>query len=254
MHSRFSLSFLLSVILYYGCVQDKSITPTDPGNPGTIHDSVFALTIPEPSDLTFTLTGSSFYTVSDNTGKIYEISKKGDVLKTFDFSGSDPEGICIDRTNGDIFVAQEQLNQIVQLSSAGILKQTLTLSGYQSTANSSFEGISKNGDTLYVVKEKDPGLLIKFHLITKNWSSISLSFAPDFSAISYDSTDNTLWILSDESHSLFHCDLQGRPFSKQIVEVTQPEGIAIDHAANSAWIVGDSDKKLFKIVLKQINL
>ncbi|MCX6327509.1 MAG: SdiA-regulated domain-containing protein [Bacteroidia bacterium] len=248
-------SLLILAEIPGACVRDEVFTPDDPGNNGTIRDSVFVLTIPEPSDLTFTSTNNSFFTVSDNTGNIYEISKKGDVLKTFDFTGNDLEGVCIDKINGDIYVAQERLGQIVQLSSTGSVKQTITLANYKpADTNSSLEGISKNGDTLYIVKEKNPGLLIKFHLITKSWSSISLSFALDFSAISYDASDNTLWILSDESHALFHCDLQGNPFSKQNVEVTQPEGIAIDHVANSVWVVGDSDKKLFKIVLKQINL
>jgi uncharacterized protein YjiK len=238
------------------CVRDDVFKPTDPDGNDTIpHDSVFSLSVLEPSDLTFTPSGSTFYTVSDNTGKVYEISKKGVTIKSFDFVGNDLEGVCIDKVNGDIYVVEERLGQIDQLSSTGIVKQTLKLSGYTpADVNSSLEGVSKNGDTLYIIKEKDPGLLIKLHLVTKNWTSKTLSFALDYSSISFDATDNTLWILSDESKTLFHCDLNGNPFSKQIVDVSQPEGIAIDHVANCAWIVGDSDKKLFKIILKQINL
>ena len=249
-------NFILALLplLCWACVRDEVAIPDDP-NQEVVRDSVFDLTILEPSDLTFTASGSSFLTVSDNTGKIYELSKKGDVLKTFDFVGTDLEGICIDKTNGDMYVAEEKKSQIVQLSSLGILKQTLKLPNYQtSDTNSSFEGLSKNGDTLYIVKEKNPGLLIKFNLVSKIWTSVSLTFALDYSAISYDASDKTLWILSDESQTLFHCDLNGKPFSKQTVNVTQPEGIAIDHLANCAWLVGDIDKRLFKIILKQITL
>lgn len=254
MLKKTSLVLALGMILCWSCVRDEVAIPDDT-NHEVARDSVFDLTIPEPSDLTFTASGNSFYTVSDNTGRIYEISKKGDVLNTIDFVGSDLEGICIDKANGDLFVAEEKKSQIVQLSSSGVLKQTLTLSNYLPTdANSSFEGLSKNGDTLYIVKEKNPGLLIKFNLVTKNWSSVPLTFALDYSAISYDATDKTLWILSDESQTLFHCDLSGKPFSKQLINVTQPEGIAIDHLANCAWVVGDIDKRLFKLILKQTTL
>lgn len=248
-------SLIILTGLFDACVSDEVYTPGDQDNNDTISDSTFTMTILEPSDLTFTSSNNSFYTVSDNTGKIYEISKKGITLKSFDFVGSDLEGICIDKVNGDIYVVQERLSQIVQLSSEGVVKQTLTLVNYQAAdANNNFEGITKNGDTLYIVKEKNPGLFIKYQLSNKEWSATALSFALDFSAITFDASDNSLWILSDESHALFHCDLKGNPFSKQSVDVSQPEGIAIDHDANSAWIVGDSDKKLFKIVLKQINL
>lgn len=254
MFKKINFLLLLGMTLCWACVRDDIVSPTDTSN-GILHDSVFNLTILEPSDLTFTANGNSFFTVSDNTGKIYEISKKGDVLHTFDFVGRDLEGICIDNVNGDIYVAEEKRSEIVQLSSLGFTKQTFLLSNYKtSDVNSSFEGISKNGDTLYIVKEKNPGLLIKFNLVTKNWTSVQLTFALDYSAISYDASDKTLWILSDESRTLFHCDLSGNPFSKQIIKVNQPEGIAIDHNANCAWLVGDSDKKLLKINLKQITL
>jgi len=254
MLKKICLVLALGMILCWACVRDEVVIPDDT-NHEIVGDSVFYLTILEPSDLTFTAGGNSFLTVSDNTGKIYEISKKGAILKTFDFVGSDLEGICIDKANGDVYVAEEKKSQIVQLSSTGSLKQTLKLSNYQPIdTNSSFEGISKNGDTLYIVKEKNPGLLIKLNLVTKSWTSVPLTFALDYSAISYDATDKTLWILSDESQTLFHCDLNGKPFSKQTINVTQPEGIAIDHLANCAWLVGDTDKKLFKIILKQITL
>jgi uncharacterized protein YjiK len=251
---------LYSFLILFGnlsaCVRDDVYKPNDPdGNDTIARDSAFSMTVLEPSDLTFTPSGNTFYTVSDNTGKVYEISKKGVTIKSLDFVGNDLEGVCIDKVNGDIYVAEERLSQIDQLSSSGVVKHTLKLSGYTpADVNSNFEGVSKNGDTLYIIKEKNPGLLIKFHLVTKIWSSKTLSFALDYSSISYDASDSTLWVLSDESHTLYHCDLKGNPFSKQSVDVSQPEGIAIDHATNCAWIVGDSDKKLFKIILKQVNL
>jgi len=243
----------VSIVIFASCVRDDKYNSVDPND--TLRNSTYNLSVLEPSDLTFTLTGNSFYSVSDNTGKIYEISKTGSTIKAFDFTGDDLEGICIDNSNGDIYVAEESTNHIIRLSSTGELIQTITLSGYQSSdVNSGFEGVSKNADTLYIVKEKNPGLLIKYNMSTNNWTSSTLTFALDYSSISYDATDNSLWILSDESHSLFHCNLKGKPISKQTVGVSQPEGVAIDHSSGYVWIVGDSDKKLFKIVLKQINL
>ncbi len=236
------------------CIIDDMAPPDDISN-GSSKDSIFNLSIIEPSDLTFTVGKNTFLTVSDNTGKVYEISRSGDLISTLDFTGIDLEGICVDTLTGDVYVAQERLSQIVHLSPTGVIKETLTLTGYiTADANSNFEGVSKNGDTLYIVKEKNPGLLIKYNLATKNWTSTTLTFALDYSAITYDAVDKTLWIMSDESHTLFHCNLNGKALTKQSISVLQPEGIVIDHKANCAWVVGDSDKKLFKIILKQLTL
>jgi uncharacterized protein YjiK len=189
--------------------------------------------------------------VSDNTGKIYKLSFKGEVLDELPFVGKDLEGITIDKSNGNIYVVEEGLQHIDCLNQYGTLINTIsTVQVYTSNSGSGFEGIAKNGDTLYIVFEKSPGLLIKYHIPSDTWTETSLTFANDYSDITYDETDKTLCILSDESKSINHCNLTGTLIASQSIDVAQPEGIAIDRTKKIAWIVSDQGNKLHRIILK----
>ncbi|HEX4965397.1 MAG TPA: SdiA-regulated domain-containing protein [Thermoanaerobaculia bacterium] len=77
-----------------------------------------------------------------------------------------------------------------------------------SDPNSGLEGITWDGSSFFVIKEKGPGLMIK---ISANLSTITackvLTFSgQDYSDISYDSTRQRFWIVSDEASSLYLFD------------------------------------------------
>ena len=212
------------------------------------------LLIPEPSDLVFSTNKQNLYTVSDNTGMIYNISFEGKALSELPFKGSDLEGITIDPNTGEFYVCEERTRYIIHLNSEGKALDTIkNIQIPEADPNGGLEGISKNGDTLYIINEKSPGLLIKYHIPSKTWKSINLTFAFDYSAIMYDISDNTLWILSHESKKLFHCTNSGKPFSFQEFDILQAEGVAVDRNTNTIWIVSDNDNQLYKISLSQTN-
>jgi len=214
-------------------------------------DTVVNLAVEEPSDLAFTFKKDALFTVSDYTGKIYKISFEGKTLSELPFIGSDLEGIDLDKSNGDIYTVEEGLQRIDHLSSQGILIDNITTVKINtSDADVGFEGIAKNKDTLYVLFEKNPGLLIKYHIPSNTWSQKELNFALDYSGIFFDDSDSSLWIVSHESATLFHCTIGGEVINSQPIDVKQAEGIAIDRKRNVAWIVSDSDAKLHRIVLK----
>jgi uncharacterized protein YjiK len=214
-------------------------------------DTVIELSISEPSGLALSVNKDALYTVSDFTGKIYRISFDGKLLNELPFAGVDMEGIDVDKESGEIYTVEEGLQRIDHLSQQGILLDNITSINIQAPDNDTgFEGIAKNKDTLYILFEKNPGLLIKYHIPSKNWTQKTLSFALDYSGIDYDDSDNTLWIVSHESAMLYHCNLSGSVIKSQPIDIKQAEGVAIDRKKNVAWIVSDSNSKLHRIVLK----
>lgn len=249
--------FTYSLFLLYaaaetftGCFSDSSIKASqDPHKKGQ-EESVFQLQVHEPSGLSFSTSKNALYVVSDKNGGIYMIDFTGTVLEKVPFGGYDLEGIDVDKTNGDIWVVAERSQNIYHLRGNGELIEKITDVKIGTKNNTGFEGIAKNGDILYILIEKNPGTLIDYKISTKKWDHRKLDFAKDYSGIDYDTSDNTLWIVSDESKTLNHCQLDGTLISSREIDVNQAEGVAVDRAAKIAWIVSDAGSKLHKIILK----
>jgi uncharacterized protein YjiK len=239
------------VITLTGCYNNNSGKAPNDHKKKEKGDSVFNLTVREPSGLAFSVSKDALYVVSDKNGKIYKISLKGEEIEKLPFQGNDLEGIDVDKNNGEIWVAEERKQHILHLSSKGELINKITDIHVDTRNNSGFEGIAKNGDTLYILIEKDPGILIKYDILTRLWDKYKLDFAKDFSGIDYDTTDNTLWIVSDESETLNHCNMDGILISSQKIDVKQAEGVAVDRQKSIAWIVSDGGNSLHKIIIKE---
>jgi uncharacterized protein YjiK len=242
------LIYVLVLLITNSCVRDESYGGDKP--PVEQTDTVINLTILEPSGLAFNQSKDALYTVSDNSGKVYKISLKGEVLQELSFVGVDLEGIDVDKLNGEIWVVEEGLQKIDHLTTEGTLINSITSVHVNTISSSGFEGIAKNGDVLYILIEKSPGTLIAYHISTNTWTQYSLSFASDFSGIDYDITDNTLWIVSHESKTLNHCTLTGSLIASQLLDVEQAEGVAINRQDSIAWIVSDQGNKLHRIKIK----
>jgi uncharacterized protein YjiK len=247
------IGILISVFTetYKGCIANTESQNSRVDVKADLSDVSFPLNIREPSGLSFSVSGDALYVVSDKSGGIYRIDFTGEVLDKLPFHGHDLEGIEVDKENGDIWVVEERKQNILHLSKSGELIETITDIKAETKHNSGLEGIAKNGDILYLLTEKDPGLLIVYNISSKKQHHIKLDFAKDYSGIDYDATDNTLWIVSDESQTLNHCTIEGKLISGQKIDVMQAEGVAVDRAAGICWIVSDGDSKLHKIKLKE---
>ena len=237
--------------IFTGCLSDTSGEVSKDKKHKGQSGTVFELIIREPSGLSFSASGDFLYVVSDKNGGVYQIDFTGEVLEKLPFQGHDLEGIEVDKTTGEIWLVEERMQNILHLSSSGELIERITEVKVDTKNNAGFEGITKNGDILYILVEKDPGLLIKYNILSKKWDHHKLDFAKDYSGIDYDSSDNTLWIVSHESATLTHCTTKGKFISSQDIDVKQAEGVAVDRAAKIAWIVSDAGSKLHKITLKE---
>ena len=205
------------------------------------------------SGLTLGRDGKSFLAVSDKYG-IYNIDTTGSLIRKLPYNGSnDFEGVTVNQSNGLIYLADEASMSIFQLSGDEQLVTTVAhIIIDNGVNNKGIEGIAYGNDTLYVVNQESPTMLIKFALGSRTETTRNpVSFAQFLSDICFDRTDNSLWICDSQQKIIFHCDLSGNVIASQEIDyVDKAEAIAIDRPNNIAWIGCDATGKLYKIKLK----
>jgi len=187
-----------------------------------------------------------FLTVSDSLSIIYLIDKKGRIIRELEYVGDNTEGITYDPQTYEIFVVEENTNEIVQLDTIGHEVNRFAVPLDNKVKRHGLEGITYNptNDHLYVVSEKLPGLLFE---ITKEGIVINtyeLNFADDYSSVFYDENNNLLWILSDDSKTLSRCNMQGSRQKTWQTGVKKGEGVVVDSQANRVYIVTDKNSVL----------
>jgi uncharacterized protein YjiK len=243
------IAFLLSggLILLSGTLPGcKEKDKTDPEiNLSLI--SEFELSVSEASGLCLFRNPNEFLTVSDKTNEIYVVSNKGQLLRNFNFTGQDLEGVAYDPALNNIFIVEETSRQIFRLDTNGVEQSRFPIDIYFEDDKHGPEGISFNAETnhLFIVIEKKPGKLLELDLNGEIINDYHLSFADDYSAIFFDPVENQLWILSDESKTLTHCDITGKALNKYNTGITKGEGLVVDTQNKLAYIVSDQENKMY---------
>lgn len=203
------------------------------------------LTITEPSDLTIDETGKILWTVTNKPARVYQLDLSGNVTKTLNYVGQDLEGIAYDQASRSLWVTEERTRELVHLSMEGdVLGRTpLDLAG---KPNHGPEGVCLDDKgRMFMLNEKQPGLFVeldKNHAITKR---VPLSFAGDYSGITWDRKKGCFWIVSDESQTLFLWTKSKGILGQFPLGYPKAEGVAVDEAARAVYIVSDSENKLF---------
>jgi len=204
----------------------------------------YKINVLEPSGLAVSREGNALYTVSDNTAQIYKLSTTGNVIQTFDYVGNDLEGVST-FTGNKLLLAEERTKEIVvfDIETGSYLKHRINYKN--SDENSGIEGVTYNSTdgTIFILNEKNPGILIRLRADFSIIAAYELDFASDYSGIFYDSSSNSLWIVSDQNKTINKCTLTGELVKAYSTSVTQAEGIAI--ANDNIFVVSDAEAKLF---------
>jgi uncharacterized protein YjiK len=235
-------AFLISIGAIWSCKNtDDSITPQISNSLTQI--STNDLDLPEPSGLC-TFLSERFLSVSDADGMIRVIDLTGQVTETIDIQGVDLEGIAFNDSNSTIYTVDESKGNLTAYTTSGdILKEWQIIQG----GNSGLEGCtvdSENG-IIYMVKQRSPGQLFSFNLADETLITIELNFDEDFSGIYYNDSDELLWILSDQSKTIYLCDTSGEVIRSYTHDIDQAEGITIDNALNRIYLVSDSKSRIY---------
>jgi WD40 repeat protein len=109
--------------------------------------------------------------------------------------------------------------------------------------NSGIEGITWDPDlaTFFVIKEKDPGLLIQISSdLTTILACQKLYFSSDYSDISYDPTRGKFWITGDEDETVYLYDWITRSGYGWNLGKANMEGIAFNPATSRLYIATDN--------------
>ncbi len=207
----------------------------------------FNLNISSPSGLAFSPDEQSFWTVSDKPGgHIYRMSVDGTILSSLPYSGSDLEGISYNNTDKSIWVIEESTGELIHFDSNSVEIEREYISG-SIDGSGGLEGIAinENNGHIFLIKEKDPGVLIEldqeFNMLQYN----RLYFADDYAGLWYDKSQNQLWILSDQDKIVFRCDTTGIVLKSYSIQFNKMEGIALDIVNNKVYLVNDLNNKLY---------
>ena len=203
------------------------------------------INVSEASGLAINASGSTLFTVSDNTNNIYELSTNGAVIKEYVYDGNDVEGISM-VSNNKVLLVEERNKEVVEydLNTKTYKRHKVIYSNNDS--NSGLEGIAfnLNDNTIFILNEKNPGLMMRLRSDFSIIESYKLDFASDYSGIFHDKDLNILWILSDESKTINKCSLKGALIKSYPINVIKAEGIAVTDTY--IYIVSDSNSTLFK--------
>jgi uncharacterized protein YjiK len=210
--------------------------------------ATYPLDISDPSGLSFAPIPGHLYTVSDNSGHIYLITKQGQIVESYDINGDDLEGIVYVEKLEALFVVEERLRRVLKTDLDGILLDTFELDNIPVYGlNNGPEGISFNPatDHFYIVNEKEPGRLYVYNMDFQPVADFRLRFATDYSSVFYEPWEDHLWILSDERQTLTRCDLTGQPQISMKTNVPKGEGVVVDRVSKRIYIVCDQTRSLY---------
>lgn len=238
-----NIDVILSIvfILFVSCSKNNEVFPV---NNGLELINSYKINVLEPSGLAINNDETILYTVSDSTNKIYKLSTTGDVLQTFEYAGNDLEGISV-FTKTKLLVVEERTKEVVEydMDTGNFSKHKIDFKN--TTANSGLEGVAYNFNdgTIFILNEKDPGLLMRLNPNYTINNLTTLNFASDYSGIFHESTTNNLWIVSDQSRTINKCDLKGNLIKSYPINVIKAEGIAVSN--DKIYIVSDAEAKLY---------
>ena len=204
------------------------------------------------------------------------------ISESFFIGVDDLEGIAISADGSQLLAVQEVTNSIITIDIAGrkeISRRPLAaMENYGLVAdhfpdppdNKGLEGITVNtrNNHVVVVKERKPGLLIELDstlttILSTRVLQASQGFMHpelkaeklDFSGLSYDSSSDTLWIVSDKGRCLFQYDWAGDTVLQRLdltistgdkpQRIRKPEGVAFDPGRKRMYVVSDRDADLY---------
>ncbi len=243
--------FLLSAFFLSGCsIDDANGTEADSSELTEVFSA--RISVPEPSGLSLHINGKSLWTVSDQTAQVYQISLKGQLLKTLSYRGQDLEGISQSPLDGSLWIVEERKREMVQLDTLGNELARHKVSVEVRDENSGLEGIvaNPNNDHLFVLNEKMPALFMNVSSDATVRYSKTIHYVNDCSGIAAEANGAFLWMVSDESRTIVKCDTSGSEIESYRIGVDKAEGIAVSRADSLIYIVSDSKQKLYIYQMK----
>ena len=239
---------VFAVMLFYTC---KSNTETENSNPHLELIASYPLQIEQPSGITFNEDFTSFWIVGGSKERVYKTDLKGNILEILPFKGSDLEGIYYDKNSNSLWLAEEELREVVKLDIDGyeLARYKTDITG---SYNNGLEGITfDESNNVFVLNEKNPKAIFALDSNFKVIKKFDFDFAGDLSDLYYNPESQNFFVLSDESKALYVWSLKDGPKTKFSLPFTKFEGITANPSVNKIVIVNDSLDAMYEYELKQ---
>jgi uncharacterized protein YjiK len=222
----------------------------------------------EPSGIVFYPNRGTLFVVGDE-GDICEIHPDGTVVKQKRIRHADFEGITYDPSSGFLYIAEERVEKILEVSSDDFsvlrefsidrtFKNAIVLKeGGQGIESITFVPDSKHpeGGTFFISNQgftldnqEDPSALFEVEAPLRSGSGKDLKARIirmyslgiiDLSGLHYDKSNDRLYIISDATNSLFEITRKGEILKSYAFPGDNQEGIAIDNE-NNIYIAQDT--------------
>ena len=218
--------------------------------------------IPEASGISYSAKSNSLFVVNDE-GTIYELSKKGKILREKKIGKYDFEGIVVDDTNNVLLLAVEGKENILVLSKDNFkrineisIKRTYKGIKVLEKGSDGIEGIALNNNKIYLSNQSDK-------LYPKDDSSVIVIVNYDLkkkkqkieNIINHELTDisgltfigDILYMISDDNNFIVSYDTNKKKILRKdkLPKKFAQEGITFDNKGN--LFIADDKGQILKI-------
>jgi len=212
---------------------------------------VFEVDVEELSGLCLNEDKTALLACGDQ-GVIKTISFEGEVSGVFEYD-TDMEGMTIDPSTGDIWVAVEG-KQAVCMLAAPEYKDWSTVFHVKEAVDGSYKNAGLEGIEYY----KDDILFVGSQMNVNLWqyrmdgtpvSKISLSdFASEVAGLCYDPVGDWLWVSDSNREELYLATVEGKLLATYSLEgIKNAESVCVDRERGCIWVGSDENEpKLYR--------
>lgn len=237
------LSFIVAFLtIIAGCTLDDQTTPLN-DNIELINIINLSSFLSEPSGITFNPQSNTLFVVSDTINTIYEVNLSGELINSFPVYAEDLEGICFSAKYDTFYVVEEKKKLITSFDLNGSKLFSFSVD-VATSDNSALEGITINklSNTLYIINEKDPRMILAYAGSTELWRKM-IDYTSDISDIYFEEPENCFWVISDESSRILKLNINAALINQWEIPFTKGEGITVVN--DKLYVVNDSNAKMY---------
>ena len=210
---------------------------------------VFDVDIHELSGLCFNADKTALIACGDK-GDIKSVSFEGAADSIYSLR-SDMEGITIDPSTDDLYMAIERQQVIDRLAAPEYSDKVTAFAVEEAVSgkyeNDGLEAVEYYKDDILFVGSQFDANLWQYKTDGTELSKVSLSsFASEIAGLSYDPEADWLWVTDSETYRMFICTVDGRLLATYDVPfIKNAESVCVDRERGCVWI--GSDEKLSKL-------